>query len=70
MRSFVLIISDIQAVCLLRKQAEKNFSFHSDCLKKIRHQLDQHQINLEHELQELLSIEKGDYQTLYTYIKI
>jgi hypothetical protein len=70
MRSFTLIISEIQAVCLLRKQAEQNFSFHSDCLKTIRCQLDDHQVSLEHELQEMLGIEIGDWETLYMYVKI
>jgi hypothetical protein len=70
MRAFTLIIAEIQAVCLLRKQAEQNFSFYSDCLKTIRLQLDEHQVSLEHELQELLGIEKGDWETLYMYVKI
>jgi hypothetical protein len=70
MRSFTLIIAEIQAVCLLRKQAEQNFSFHSDYLKKIRSQLDDHQVSLEHELQEMLGIEIGDWETLYMYVKI
>jgi hypothetical protein len=70
MRSFVLIISEIQAVCLLRKQASQNFSFHSDYLKKIYSELDQHQVDLEHELQDLLGIDLGDWETLYRYIKI
>jgi hypothetical protein len=70
MRSFTLIIAEIQAVCLLRKQAEQNFSFYSDYLKKIRSQLDDHQVSLEHELQEMLGIEIGDWETLYMYVKI
>jgi hypothetical protein len=70
MRSFTLIIAEIQAVCLLRKQAEQNFSFYSDYLKKIRSQLDDHQVSLEHELQEMLGIEIGDWETLYMFVKI
>lgn len=31
---------------------------------------DEEQLKLEHELQELLDIEKGDYETLYMYVKI
>jgi hypothetical protein len=70
MRSFVLIISEIQAVMHLRKETEKYFSLDSKCFIKIMLKLDDQQVNLEHELQNLLDIELGDWETLYKYVKI
>jgi hypothetical protein len=70
MRSFTLIIAEIQAVMHLRKETEKYFSHDSKCFIKIMLKLDEQQVNLEHELQKLLDIELGDWETLYKYVKI
>lgn len=70
MRSFVLIVSEIEFIIRLRKEAKKYFNNESKCLKNIMLKFDEEQLKLEHELQELLDIEKGDYETLYMYVKI
>lgn len=70
MRAFVLIISEIQAVIHLRKETEKYFTHDSKCFIRISLKLDEQQEKLEHELQEMLGIEIGDWDTLYRYIKI
>lgn len=70
MRAFVLIVSEIKAVMHLRKETEKYFSNDSKCFTRISLKLDLEQEKLEHELQELLDIEKGDWETLYMYVKI
>jgi hypothetical protein len=70
MRSFTLIIAEIQTIIHLRKETQKYINHESKSFTKIRLQLDEHQVSLEHELQELLGIEKGDWETLYMYVKI
>ena len=70
MRSFTLIIAEIEFVIRLRKEAEKYVNDESRCLTRIMLKFDQEQERLEHELQELLGIEKGDWETLYMYVKI
>jgi hypothetical protein len=70
MRSFVLIIAEIEFLIRLRKEAKKYVNDESKCLQEIHLKFDQEQEKLEHELQELLDIEKGDTETLYMYIKI
>jgi hypothetical protein len=70
MRSFTLIIAEIQAVMHLRKETEKYFSNESKCYDKLILKFDVEQEKLEHELQEMLGIEKGDWETLYMYVKI
>ena len=70
MRSFTLIVMEIEFIIRLRKEAKKYVNNESKCLTRIMLKFDQEQEKLEHELQELLSIEKGDWETLYMYVKI
>lgn len=70
MRSFTLIVMEIEFVIRLRKEAKKYVNNESKCLDRIMLKFDQEQEKLEHELQELLSIDKGDWETLYMYVKI
>lgn len=70
MKTFLEIILEIQAVCNLRREAEKCLPLKSVYLKNLVYELDGYQMELEHELQALLGIEIGDWETLYTYIKL
>jgi hypothetical protein len=70
MKSCTLIIAEIQAIIYLRKETQKYINLESKSFTKIIFAMDQEQEKLEHELQEMLGIEIGDWETLYMYVKI
>jgi hypothetical protein len=70
MRSFTLIIAEIQTITHLRKETQKYINYESKSFTKIIFAMDQEREKLEHELQKMLGIEIGDWETLYMYVKI
>jgi hypothetical protein len=69
MKNFIELVNEIKAVCKVRGDIKKSLNSDSAYSKIIFINLDNYQFQLEKELQELLGLEIGDYDTLYQYIK-
>lgn len=69
MKNFIELVNEIKAVCKVRGDIKKSLNSNSAYSKIIFINLDNYQFQLEKELQELLGLEIGDYDTLYQYIK-
>ena len=69
MKNFIELVNEIKAVCKVRGDIKKSLNSNSAYSKIIFINLDNYQFQLEKELQELLGLEIGDYDTLYKYIK-
>ena len=69
MKNFIDLVNEIKAVCKVRGDIKKSLNSNSAYSKIIFINLDNYQFQLEKELQELLGLEIGDYETLYQYIK-
>ena len=70
MRTFIELVHELQAICKVRGDIKKSLNTNSAYSKMIFINLDNYQMQLENELQELLGLEIGDWDTLYKYIKI